>query len=93
MDKKAQPRQSLIDLALVHCGSADAAVEIALLNGMPIDGDPYEWEKAHGTISLPDITDNKTVKHYKLHPGPATALETEIGGINYMGIEVDFVIS
>ncbi|MCQ2250605.1 MAG: hypothetical protein MJZ66_05795 [Bacteroidales bacterium] len=93
MDNKAQPRQSLIDLALVHCGRAEAAVDIALLNGMPIDEDPYEWEQRHGAIRLPDISDTKTVEHYRLHQQPATSLETEIGGINYMGIEIDFIVS
>ena len=83
--------QSLLDIALQHTGSAETALDIALANGISLS-DNLE---TGATLTLPDTQGNKPMAQYytvnKIMP--ATSLETEIGGINYMGIEIDFIVS
>lgn len=96
MDNKAQPRQSLADLALIYCGSAQDALDIALMNGMPIDADPVLWEQMHGALAMPPASDASTAQFFAIRSQPATGISAgaaQAGGINYMGIGTDFVVS
>ena len=90
--------QTLLDIAVQEYGNADAALDIALAAGiMPTD------IPASGTaLPLPDSAapDVQATSRYA-HGGwrPATAVTKEdisaapYGGINYMGIEIDFIVS
>lgn len=65
-----QHRQTLWDIAIEHCGSADAAFGIATLNGLAPTTQP-----APGTsLDLPEPHNTKTARHYaERHTVPATA--------------------
>lgn len=83
--------QTLLDIALQHTGDASKALDIALANGISLS-DNLE---PGATLTLPDTQGNKAMTQYYTVNNimPATSLETEIGGINYMGIEIDFIVS
>ncbi len=85
--------QSLLDIALQHTGSAETALDIALANGISLS-DNLE---PGATLTLPDTQGNKAMAQYYTVNNimPATGVDDalELGGINYMGIEIDFVVS
>lgn len=58
-----QPRQTLWDIAVQHCGTADAAFDIAAAEGclptaLPIVG--FE-------VSVPEPSNKRVVSHYASH--------------------------
>lgn len=89
--------QNLTDIALRDTGNADNALEMALANGLSLTDDV-----APGEIILPEDT-NDVVQHVAYYRRrnlqPATAITSAdesvapIGGIEFMGIEIDFVVS
>jgi len=92
-----QESQSLIDAAIIECGSADAAFEVAILNNMSITDD-----LAIGFQLVPtNILDNGIYNYYKSKGlQPATGITNaeindilEAGdGIEFWGIEIDFEV-
>jgi len=55
-----QNRQTLWDIALQHCGSANAAFGIARLNNIALSDKP-----APGTVlTVPQVADKKVVNYY-----------------------------
>lgn len=58
-----QSRQSLWDIAVQHCGTADAALEIAALNGML----PTTITKTGDVLIVPDDGNKKVAKYYVEH--------------------------
>ena len=65
-----QSGQSLWDIAVQHCGSADAALDVAALNGLLPTGQPKTGE----TIFVPEEENKKVVRYYAEHGiVPATA--------------------
>lgn len=88
--------QSLLDLALQHCGAMEAAVDIAQLNGLSLTDDV----DTSRDIALPAVTNRAVVAHYAargIRPATAVTMDeetgTKLGGIGYMAINVDFMIS
>jgi hypothetical protein len=85
--------QTIIDVALQECGNADAAFDIAALNGIEITDDI-----APGTeLLLPDVVDKKKVKYLSdagLKPitGPLIIDDAQ-EGLEFWVIERDFVIT
>ena len=67
---EANGRQTLLDIAMQHCGAAEAVFAIAELNNMVPDAVP-----AQGIIvALPDVADKKVVNYYSTNKiVPATA--------------------
>ena len=59
----AQNGQSLWDIAVQHCGAADAAFSVAELNGLL----PTSLPKAGETLKVPDAENKKVAKHYAEH--------------------------
>lgn len=93
MDNNTKPRQSLIDLALVYCGNADEALPLALMNSLSLTD-----EVTDRTLEYPPLSNTKVARYFAINSQPATAIESSpeaqpLGGINYMGIEIDFVVS
>lgn len=91
---KAVDRQSLFDLAIQHAGSAEAALLLALENGLSLTDDIIPGQN----INTAETKPNSITQYYATNQlQPATAVSaTEInlsGGINYMGIEIDFIVS
>lgn len=67
--EKAHSGQSLWDMALQHCGTADAAFNIARMNGMTLTGNPVVGTE----YSIPEATNRKVTRHYSEHGDmPAT---------------------
>lgn len=58
-----QSGQSLWDIAVQHCGSADAALEIAALNGMVPTTQPKTGER----LTVPNAENKKVVRYYEEH--------------------------
>lgn len=91
-------RQSLLDIALQHFGSMEAAFEIALLNELSLTDD-----LAAGTqVVLPENDGNKEVENYyavnDLRPASAIT-QAEINdtlnigeGVEFWAIEYDFEV-
>lgn len=98
MKEKTTPlsRQSLLDIALQTGGSTEAAFDLAETNDISIS-EPLET----GVSLQPTaVADQKVIDRYEAADvRPATELSPEdiemapYGGIGYMGIEVDFVVS
>ncbi|MBO7438243.1 MAG: hypothetical protein J6U21_01035 [Bacteroidales bacterium] len=96
MKVTAAYKQTLLDIALQTGGTAESAMELALINSRSLS-DELE---AGNQITLPDTPQNRQmVKYYDVNNIlPATGLKPEnsgivYGGINYMGIEIDFIVS
>lgn len=65
-----QSGQTLWDIAVQHCGSADAALEIAALNGLL----PTSQPKTSEQLIVPNVENKKVVRYYAEHGiVPATA--------------------
>lgn len=63
--------QSLLDIAIQELGTAEAAFDLAVLNGMSLT---YELE-AGDNVKIPAVCDATVVNYYKLNGiHPATAL-------------------
>jgi hypothetical protein len=84
-------RQSLFDLALQHCGSVEAAIDIALLNGLSLS-DSLE---VGSELLLPPVLNKPVADYYRnRNITPATALTTDtLVGIGYWTIGIDFIVS
>ena len=90
--------QSLIDVAIQHSGSFEAAFEIAMQNGISLTDDTTPGQ----TVQLADEPDNADVAGYYAVNGlhPATGITQDqilevIGqgeGIGVWGIEYDFIV-
>ena len=58
-----QPRQTLWDIAVQHCGSADAAFGIAAAEGYLPTGLPI----AGSEVDVPEPSNKRVVSHYARH--------------------------
>ena len=63
--------QTMFDIALQHCGSIEAAFEMAALNDVPVTS----LLQPGATILLPEITNKRIVAYYQAHRvEPATEI-------------------
>ena len=85
-------RQSVFDIAIQQCGSASTAFAIAVLNGKNITDDVEVGE----ILRLPPVVNKNAAEYYvnnKLNPATGlTPDQAGFEGINYMGIEYDFIV-
>ncbi|MBW7839225.1 MAG: hypothetical protein H3C36_06250 [Chitinophagaceae bacterium] len=90
--------QSLFDLAIRYCGTAQAAFAIAALNNISLTGDL----KAGSQLELPLWPSGREIARYFASKGhqPATAwnsenseLPSEYEGVSHWAIKFDFVIT
>lgn len=89
---KVLNRQSLLDIALQETGSVEQALSIAKLNNIPLTDDV----DAGALLEVPVVDQNSVLKYYKLNevmPASAISLDIPTGGINYMAVQIDFVVS
>lgn len=89
--------QNIIDIAVETTGNADNALLIALQNGMSITDDLTAGQTLDTDTG---ITDRNTLAYYEqrnLHPATSITQQQEadnpFGGIEFMGIEIDFIVS
>ena len=88
--------QSLLDIAIQCCGSAEAAYDIAVLNGLSIADDLVAGRE----LSIPAAVNSSVVSYYTQKGiRPATNITTEAEnalieeGVEFWAIEYDFVIN
>ncbi len=91
---KVSEGQSLFDVAIQSCGSAEAAFALAVENGLSISDELAAGQEIHySTIVNRDIAGYFADKGLK----PATALTADdsnnLEGIGYWSIGADFIIS
>lgn len=96
MEVKAKDRQSLLDMAVQTAGSVEAAFRLSATNDIGIT-DTLEDGQVLDTVPAENA---ETVCRYGVQKiEPATALSAEEmsalaqEGINFMGIEIDFIVS
>lgn len=91
--------QSVIDLAMQETGIADNALALALQNDMSLTDDPVSDERFDVSVDALDMDTNTVIYYSERSLYPATGLSTTdvttapYGGINFMGIETDFIVS
>lgn len=97
MNTTVKNGQSLFDIALQMCGSAESAFELALMNGLALSDELVNGQ----VLEVPAVAEKQIVQQYAVdNVFPATAItadqynETIEGeGIGFWGIEFDFIIS
>ena len=93
MTQTVLDRQNIFDLAVQTTGNASTAFDLALLNDLSLTDNLDTGQE----LVLID-KENKAVADYydAKQLKPATGITEEqarIGGINFMGIEIDFIVS
>lgn len=87
--------QTLADLAVVHAGSLEAWLALASANGLSVTDDI----RPETEIELSPVLRKDVVNQFALSGRqPATALHVESGvplrgGVGYMAVGVDFIVS
>lgn len=96
MEVKVKDRQSLLDMAVQTAGSMEAAFDLSDANDVSLT-DTLRDGQVLDTVAARNAD---TVRRYSVQDiQPATALsEEEMAalaqeGINFMGIEIDFIVS
>lgn len=90
-------RQTLEDISVQYCGTLEAVVELAAMNGLSVTAALSDGQ----ILEVPDRAPAaRVVERYRVKRiEPATEPSAEeisacpYGGINYMGIEIDFTVS
>jgi hypothetical protein len=85
-----QPSQTLADIAIQHCGKLEAWSDIARLNGLQLTDAIFAGQ----VLILPDVIVDKRVFTFLKEGGHAPAVTgvNILEGIDYDGIEYDFVV-
>lgn len=95
MTTKALAGQTLLDIAIVTAGGIEALVDMAVVNGMAVTDDLRNGQK----IVCTEVKKRNVVQLFTVSgQQPATAMTAEDeellpGGIGYMAVGVDFVVS
>lgn len=87
--------QSIIDIAMEHCGSAEAAWDIAVANGVSMTDDI----SVGSGLELPCVVSSRIVNHYRsLRHSLGTGMSDDAvdmllgAGVGYWRIGVDFEV-
>lgn len=94
MEIKVQSRQTLFDIALQQTGIADNALLIAIENGISVTDKLNSGDilTISGTEKGSDVLE--VYQEKRIFPATAPNSKQEVlGGIEYMGIEIDFIVS
>ncbi len=86
-----KPGQSLLDIAIQYLGSEEGLVSLVQLNNLSVNSSLV----AGTALKLPAIIDRSVVDYFKAggYVPAAEISETEtLEGIDYWGIEVDFIV-
>ena len=91
-------RQSLLDMAVQECGSFETAFALSERNGIALTDDLVAGQELE--IAPEDVGKKRIVAALAAQGvKPATAVSAEDaalvpwGGIGFMGIEIDFIVS
>ncbi len=89
-------RQSLLDIAIQTSGSLEAAFALSVKNDLGLS-EPLATDRVLETVAVADQLVLSRYKVKKLQPATAISPEDQktipYGGIGFMGIEVDFIVS
>lgn len=91
---KVMAGQNLLDVVVQETGSMEKAMDVALDNGLNITDDLTPGQEINIDEELQK--DNYVVSDLQLKgakPATGTTAIEVPGGINYMGIEIDFIVS
>ena len=94
MKVKVLPFQTLADIAIRHTGSVDNLYDIALANAITLDQDLVPGSLLMIPDNLP--ADRTVVRLYndsRLNPASAATTDSLPGGLDYRGIQIDFIVS
>lgn len=91
---KVRARQTTVDIAMQQCGQADSIFDVAAANNMGITDELIPGNK----VNAPDpvIVDvSAYFLRYNLFPasGAQTSDDELPGGIDFMAVEFDFIVS
>lgn len=90
MQVTVKENQSLMDIAVQYCGTAECAHEIAMQNNL----NPSESLCVGQILQVAKITSKDIANYFTINRlFPATGNAGLLGGINYMEVETDFKIS
>lgn len=95
---KGHDRASVLDMAYISGGNVDCAMSLCEENEMSLSDD-VGLDQIYSCIRIDDTSAENLKRIREENIRPATALTTAdmiacpYGGINYMGIEIDFVVS
>ena len=82
-------RQAIVDIAVEHCGSATAAMHIAVLNSKELTANLT----ANSVLILPEIIDKRVVDNFRQkNISPASQPPSLNTGIGILQIDIDFNI-
>lgn len=97
MNTTVSTRQSLLDIAIQHAGTAQTALELALLNGISLTDDL----EVGSELVMTDVVNEQVVQTFVVSKLiPATAITSrqileiidQQEGINFWAIEYDFIV-
>lgn len=90
-------RQSMLDVAVQHLGGVESVFDLALSNGLSITDDLNPNDSLIGCESVASLDIVEYFSNRGVVPFTApTAYDLEhhpVGGINFMGVESDFIVS
>lgn len=92
MKYRVKDRQSILDVQLICCGDVEGVMNMCVLNDRSISDVMTDGE----LLDVGDMMNSKVVSMYDNRGFcPATGLDGECvqGGIGYMAIGVDFIVS
>ena len=93
---KVYERQSMLDVAVQHSGGIESVFDLAFSNGLSITDDINPYDSLLGCESIvdSDIVDYYSNKGIVPFTAPTVDDLTQhpVGGINFMGIEIDFIV-
>ena len=88
---KALSGQTLFDIAIQSCGSAEAAFELAVLNGMSVTDDLVPGQE----LIMPDVVNNSISSYYdnkSLTPATASNEQiTEVSRVFFEELPIEFM--
>ena len=96
MEVKVKDRQSLLDMAVETAGSMEAAFRLSEANDVSLT-DTLADGQVLDTVAAENADTVRRYKAQNLHPATALSEEEMAAlaqeGINFMGIEIDFIVS
>lgn len=92
---RVKDRQSLLDVQLIASGTLEGIIQLCTLNGLALTDELSDGQE----VATGDVGEPRVVATYQnRRHSPATAIDPEAsvlvpGGIGYMAVEVDFIVS
>ncbi|MDU1893041.1 MAG: hypothetical protein E6767_20385 [Dysgonomonas sp.] len=82
--------QSLFDIAVQSCGAVEAVLDLAVANNISITDALHPGQLIDNT----DIKDNRVFDYYRTKGLTPASGDVEVrGGIGYMAVGIDFIVS